>query len=66
MGIDGKIGINYSEFLRTSIDKKIYLNKEKLWGAFKYFDVDNTNYITVDNLREATARGGKKISDEDL
>ena len=39
----------------------MYLNEEKLWNAFKYFDVDNSNEITVDNLIEAMAREGKKI-----
>lgn len=54
------------EFITATLDKKLYMNKEKLWGAFKYFDVDNTGFITLKNLREATARGGKKIGDEVL
>ena len=45
--------INYSEFIAATLDKKIYLSKEKLWNAFKYFDIDNLNKITVSNLSEA-------------
>lgn len=59
-------GINYTEFITATLDKKHYLNKEKLWLVFKYFDVDNTNFITIDNLREAMARGGKKMPENEL
>ena len=44
----------------------MYLNEEKLWNAFKYFDVDNSNEITVDNLIEAMAREGKKMEVEEI
>ena len=33
--------IYYSEFITAALDKKVYLNEDKLWAAFKYFDVDN-------------------------
>lgn len=49
MGFDKSIGVNYSDFLPASLDSKIYLNKEKIWNAFKYFNIDNTNYITLAN-----------------
>jgi len=31
-----------------------------------HFDVDNSGYITADNLKEAMARGGRKLPDEEI
>ena len=45
--------INYSEFIAATLDKKLFLNEERLWRTFKYFDIENQNCITVDNLKEA-------------
>eukprot|EP01016_Furgasonia_blochmanni_P010764 TRINITY_DN14627_c0_g1_i2.p1 TRINITY_DN14627_c0_g1~~TRINITY_DN14627_c0_g1_i2.p1 ORF type:complete len:466 (-),score=141.60 TRINITY_DN14627_c0_g1_i2:192-1589(-) len=64
--VDNQMGINYTEFLTATLDRKLYLTKEKLWTAFKYFDVDNSNFITVKNLREAMARAGRKLNDNEL
>jgi Ca2+-binding EF-hand superfamily protein len=64
--VDKNHEINYSEFIAATLDKKLYLSKEKLWSVFKYFDIDNSNFITVNSLKEAMARGGRKIPQEDL
>jgi len=45
--------INYSEFIAATLDKKLFLNDERLWQTFKYFDIENKNCITLDNLKEA-------------
>ena len=58
--------INYTEFIAATLDKKIYLNKEKLFAAFKHFDIDNSGWITVTNLKEVMARAGRKIMNEVL
>jgi len=42
------------------------LTEEKLWAIFKYFDTDNSGYITADNLKQAFAKTGKKITDKDI
>jgi len=39
--------IKYSEFLNAAMHKKCYVNEERLWLAFRHFDVDNSGYITV-------------------
>ena len=41
---DGRI--NYSEFIAATLSSKINLNEQTLWRAFKYFDTDDTGYIT--------------------
>jgi hypothetical protein len=42
------------------------LTREKLWAVFKHFDVDNSNCITIDNLKDAMARSGRMVPEEDL
>ncbi|KAL4492626.1 hypothetical protein ABPG72_007739 [Tetrahymena utriculariae] len=58
--------INYSAFVAATLDEKKFFNKERLWNVFKHFDVDDTNYITISNLREALARAGRKIDNQEL
>lgn len=60
--LDADTKINYSDFIAAMLDKKKYLNQERLMIAFKHFDVDNSNVITVNNLKESMARGGRKLS----
>ena len=59
---DGELCLNYHEFIAAALDSKVILTKERLWTVFKYFDVDNANFITAANLKEAFARTGRKIS----
>ena len=48
--------INYSEFIAAILSVEQTLNDEQLWGLFKKFDVDDTDQITAENLREAFNR----------
>lgn len=58
--------IRYSEFIAASMDYKFYSKQEILWTAFKYFDIDDTKYITLANLREVMARRGRKLEDSEI
>lgn len=49
-----------------SLGKKVYMNEEKLWRAFKFFDMDNSDYITETNLVDALKKVGKKISEGEV
>lgn len=42
------------------------LTYDRLWALFKYFDTDSSGYITPANIKEAFAKTGKKITDEDV
>jgi serine/threonine protein kinase len=44
--------IHYSDFLAAMVSTRIALHDDLLLRAFKRFDVDNSGYITADNLRE--------------
>ena len=53
LNLDPNGELNYSEFIAATLDKKQYLNPDSLWAAMKYFDIDNRNFITNKNLRDA-------------
>lgn len=61
-----RIHINYTEFIGAVIDWKSNLNEEKMWNLFKYFDVNNTGFITKENLKEVMSREGRRMKNEDL
>ena len=44
----------------------MYLKQEKLWSLFKYFDPYNTNYITLDDLKEIFLRNGRLVPEEEI
>jgi calcium-dependent protein kinase len=48
---DGSGVINYTEFLASSIDQKIYLKEEKLYEAFKTFDKDGSGKISTQEIK---------------
>lgn len=50
--------INYSEFLAATVNVKVLLNDNLLMSLFQRFDIDNSGYITKENLKEAFARSG--------
>ena len=49
--------IDYTEFIKANIDRKVLLSKENLQLAFSHFDRDGTGYITVEELKEWLANG---------
>lgn len=58
--------INYSEFLAATISTKRFMTEEKMWMMFKHFDVDDTDYISKDNIAEAMQKLGKTITAEEI
>ena len=60
---DEDLVLNYSEFLGAAINLKQYLNEEKLWSLFRYFDFNDQGYFTVTDIKTVIARAGRKLSD---
>jgi len=58
--------INYSEFLAATISVQSFLTEEKLWMLFKHFDIDDTNGISKENIREALTKLGIQVTSEDI
>jgi calcium-dependent protein kinase len=48
---DGNGYIQYEEFIRAGIDKKIFLDEEILHFAFDYFDKDGSGSITLQEVQ---------------
>ena len=59
---DGSGSIEYTEFISASLDKSLYLQKEKLREAFNLFDVDHSGKIS--NAEIAKILGMDKRSKE--
>lgn len=51
--------INYTEFLAATLQIRDSLTEEMLWRLFKKFDVDDTGFISKENLMEAFKRLGR-------
>jgi calcium-dependent protein kinase len=54
--------IDYEEFLRATLDRNLYINDSNLNLAFKFFDKENTGYITKEIIMSYFV--GNKISEE--
>ena len=58
--------INYHDFITATLDSKLYINEQKLWNLFKYFDVHDNNHITVENLNDILTRRGRNLSKKEI
>lgn len=58
--------LDYTAFVSATLDRKLLHNKDSLWQAFKYFDIDNSGFITLENLKEVFSRRGEKLSKNDF
>merc|ERR1712232_1324089 len=53
--------IDYGEFLAAAISKKHYQEESAVWAAFKVFDTNNDNMLSLDELREVLNAEGVDI-----
>jgi calcium-dependent protein kinase len=44
--------IDYTEFLAVTMEKRTYLQEEKLYAAFKLFDKEQDGLITAQELKD--------------
>lgn len=56
---DNNEEINYSEFLMATLDPVNHLTKENIYNVFKYFDADDSNFITNEGLKKVFLRSGR-------
>ena len=54
--------IDYEEFLRATLDRSFFVNENVLNFAFKFFDKDNSGYISRDKIKSYFI--GTKMSEE--
>mmetsp|Transcript_81879 Transcript_81879/g.258279 ORF Transcript_81879/g.258279 Transcript_81879/m.258279 type:complete len:513 (-) Transcript_81879:40-1578(-) len=56
---DGSGVIDYTEFVAASLERRLYLQEDVCWCAFKVFDLNSDGMITLDELK-------KVLNDEDV
>ena len=54
--------INFSEFLSATIDLDQLLTEERISALFAAIDVDQTDQITRENIKNAFAKFGREVS----
>ena len=54
--------INYSDFLAATVKCKVKMSCENLWSVFKYFDLDNTGFISDENLVDLLHKSSKELT----
>jgi len=63
---DGSGVIDYTEFLAAALDKRSYLSEQACWTAFKVFDLDGDDKISLEEIRAMLEdeAGGEAVASE--
>lgn len=64
--VQGNQKINYTEFIAATLNVKETLTEAKLLTLFKSFDLDNSGFITLENLQGAFKKFGNTVSKSEL
>lgn len=58
--------INYTEFIAATLCVEKYMTDQKLREVFMHFDVDDTEYISKENIRESMGKMGQELTPEEI
>ena len=54
--------IEYEEFIRAAVDPKIFMSKNYLRFAFRYFDTNNSGRITFDEIKKRFMQNANNVN----
>mmetsp|Transcript_19154 Transcript_19154/g.43564 ORF Transcript_19154/g.43564 Transcript_19154/m.43564 type:complete len:514 (-) Transcript_19154:74-1615(-) len=54
---DGSGVIDYTEFLAATLERRLYIQEDVCWCAFKVFDLNGDGKITLDELKKVLCTG---------
>jgi len=55
---NGSGRVDYTEFIAATLEKKKYMREDRLWAAFKVFDIDGSGSISKAELHKILNGGG--------
>ena len=58
--------LNYSDFISKALNLQKYLQEDKLWTLYRYFDRQDKGYFNATDIVEVAARKGRNISNEEI
>ena len=58
--------ITYIEFIAATLERSIFMDKDNLRGAFRYFDVNERGIIAPEDMKECFARFGKSFENHEI
>lgn len=61
---DGKV--NYTEFLAATLSLVHFSQEERLWSVFRYFDPDDSGFITALSIIEALKSNSCQVNEKDM
>jgi calcium-dependent protein kinase len=53
--------IDYTEFVAATLEKKKYMREDRLWSAFRVFDIDGNGTISREELRKILLGGNVDV-----
>ncbi|GFH17458.1 uncharacterized protein HaLaN_14102 [Haematococcus lacustris] len=59
--LDGSGGVDYLEFLASTVHLARLERDERMWRAFRHFDTADTGFISRENLVQGLAHMGTKV-----
>merc|ERR1711881_738290 len=58
---DGSGSIDYTEFIASTMDKRLYIKEDVCWSAFRVFDLDGDGKITKQELAAVLSGGDQEL-----